>query len=350
MKTLALLAAIATLSTTTLLILSLLHKDPAAEVSFTRTSGTIVPTHRTTFTLPYNSFGFVTLLQDSLWLDNRTAGRLLTAFNTRHQQLKDYAIEIQPPNQGFISPSIALDANNIYFVDGSVPIIMRGPRHNQTVLPFLNPPRFHDCTYIGNGAFALKIHDTTNNQDQLAFINARGDTTTMRLLQKQIDGIFCVDGILLYNAFLNSIIYVYYYRNEFIVADTTGRNVTHAHTIDNVTTAHIRVGSWQQANTRVKTLSQPPLKVNARAVTSRNFLFIVSSLTADNDTPEKMNATFPVDVYTLPGGNYVSSFYLPSPYPRRNLVNTDFLVEGDTLFAIFNDRLSTFTLHGLSPD
>ena len=40
------------------------------------------------------------------------------------------------------------------------------------------------------------------------------------ILEKQIDGVFDVDGILTYSTEPNLLSYVYYYRNEYIIMDS----------------------------------------------------------------------------------------------------------------------------------
>src|SRR5690606_29648613 len=98
------------------------------------------------------------------------------------------------------------------------------------------------------------------------------------ILEKQIDGSFCVDGDLLYNPNTNSLVYVYRYRNQFMHLDTTLNTLFKGYTIDTISKVKIKVSEAKTANGIKFILSSPPLIVNKKSYASGNYLFIHSNI------------------------------------------------------------------------
>jgi hypothetical protein len=106
-----------------------------------------------------------------------------------------------------------------------------------------------------------------------------------------------------YSSVSNSLVYLYYYRNEFICADTNLNLKYRGKTIDTNTVAKIKIAKLNSRNQL--TLAEPPLLVNKSACVWKNYLFVQSHLIADNENKEIFRHASVMDVYSQ---NKVKSF------------------------------------------
>lgn len=163
------------------------------------------------------------------------------------------------------------------------------------------------------------------------------------ILEKQLDGLFCVDGMLHYNSALKQLIYVYYYRNEFICMDTALQVVYRGRTIDGVERVQIRVAEIKSRQTMA--LASPPRIVNKRSHSSGDWLFIHSTIRATNESKSTSEQNDVVDAYDLHDGLYSGSFYIPRINGEKM---RDFKVYGDLLVTIHGRILTIFDLHHIN--
>src|SRR5690606_3253437 len=101
--------------------------------------------------------------------------------------------------------------------------------------------------------FMFRGIDQINNQNIIGKIDLEKQdniTISNQLIQKQKDGIFDTDGMLRYNSDKNQIIYTYYYRNEFITADSNLNLDYQGRTIDTVKNAVIKIASTNSGQVR----------------------------------------------------------------------------------------------------
>ncbi|MBL7872088.1 MAG: hypothetical protein JNM78_10780 [Cyclobacteriaceae bacterium] len=155
------------------------------------------------------------------------------------------------------------------------------------------------------------------------------------LLEKQLDGLFCTDGMLRFDEETDQVVYIYFYRNEFICAGTMLTLLYRGHTIDTTSRARISVGSHGGYHT----LSSPPHLVNRLATAYQGKLFVNSNLIADNEQPADFSRADVIDVYNLTSGAYGFSFYLPRLSDDRI---TRFTLFEDGLYALYPDALVTY--------
>ena len=160
------------------------------------------------------------------------------------------------------------------------------------------------------------------------------------VLEKQLDGKFCTDGMLLFDNYNSSLLYMYYYRNQFIVLDTNLHILAKYKTIDTTNKVSITLDTIYSEN-RV-TFSSPPGIVNKRATLSNKLLFINSALKASNEDEQLNNQDNDIDIYRLDNGNYAFSFTLPA-FRKQKL--SSMIVSGNMLFGIYDSYLISFELN-----
>jgi len=199
---------------------------------------------------------------------------------------------------------------------------------------------FIDASFIGNQSIIIK----TRQENKPDFVLAKLDKTnpTPRyvpgILEKQVDGFFCIDGMLHYSHELNMLVYLYYYRNQFMCMDSSLNLIYRGRTID--TTTHAKLSIAHIKSSGKTTLSSPPLIVNAKSCVSED-LFINSALMGSNERESDFLTSSVVDVYNLRNGKYRHSFYLPkiNKQPVKDLG-----AHKKWLMAIYDDRMMIYQL------
>jgi len=178
------------------------------------------------------------------------------------------------------------------------------------------------------------------NENELIRQERSGQQKTGRgLLQKQIDGLFCTDGQLIKVPNSNKIFYTYFYRNQFICADTNLNLLYRGKTIDTNNYAKIKVAKIKSTNQL--TLASPPKIVNKHTDANEKYLFIHSGLKADNETDKMHVESAAIDVYNVKDGKYKLSFYLPN-FDGKSI--SDFRVYGNNLYALYDHYLYKYQL------
>jgi hypothetical protein len=233
-----------------------------------------------------------------------------------------------------------VDSSTAYIFDGSQPVIYSGDLSTCKMTLASKPFYFTEGIERSRNSFILRTIADNQNWLLRSIEDSSGIKGRKNLLVKQIDGIFCTDGSLLRVPKSDKILYVYYYRNQFICADTNLNLLYKGKTIDTVTHAHIKVAVIKSQGQI--TLASPPFYVNRKSCVNSEYLFVQSALTADNEIAKTLNEVSTIDIYSIKDGKYKYSFYLPR---FRNEELRDFKVYDKTLIAFFGPYLCSFKLN-----
>lgn len=204
-----------------------------------------------------------------------------------------------------------VDSKGLFVTEGITPTILHSDNSTFQYEKLNTTVQFFDFIALTRSSFAFRSYD--NNLHQSVLIR---ETMTYKSsekvsfpLEKQIDGYFCTDGMLLYNQDLKQIIYVYFYRNQFIGLDTNLTILYKGNTIDTTRHAKIKIGKISSQNKTVL-IGSPPV-INHHTCTFKSFLFIHSVLIASNENKDSFEGNSVIDVYSLKDQQYIFSFYLP---------------------------------------
>jgi hypothetical protein len=240
---------------------------------------------------------------------------------------------------------VAIDSPDIYLMEGFSPSIahirlsgVKGERFPIKPIPFTEPAP------LSHSSFVMQTHDDANAVSMLTkqTVNPPGIINARGILQKQIDGTFCVDGMLLVDTPASRVLYVYYYRNQFMCMDTNLNLLYRAKTIDTVAHAHIRVETiYDGKGGHETTMAAPPLLVNRKSCVDGNWLYINSTLVANNERKDMFDKHTIIDVYSVRDGTYQYSFILPNRGSKRV---TDFKVINKKLFAVYDNWVYSFSI------
>jgi hypothetical protein len=289
----------------------------------------------------YDSYYVSGIAGKRIYLGNTVApSHILSVGN----DLKDsVSLKLKIPRDGKIARRalhIMIDSTNIYAVERVTPSILFGSLTDLDMKPIA----LETSAFLGNPIVTptkkvfVKTYDPEVHKSNLSKIALDPPSlNTFDILTKQVDGIFCTDGVLLYNVHREKLIYIYFYRNNFISLDT-GVNVEYtAHTIDTVTRANFKVSEISSESTF--TPSSPPTRVNKAGFAFRDWIFIHSALRSDNETEAVFQTNSVIDVYASGDGRYCFSFYLPDVKGHKL---KHFAVTDDQVLAIHDHFLVAY--------
>jgi hypothetical protein len=297
------------------------------------------------FDLQFNSYYIAGGTSKHIYLGNYSSPLHLLILNTSLTDSQHVKLNVKGIlDQKFWSARIRADSTHFYLHDGAVPRIYRGSNYNWTAERIgYDNEYFLDIEPIGKRSFFIKSL-SLSEESILGKISADSPhyKFTSTILTKQVDGVFCTDGTFSYDQDLSKVIYVYRYRNEFIVMDTNLNVAYRGNTIDTVTRAKIKVD--EVGTSHAKTLSAPPLVVNKQSSAYKDWLFINSDMLSKNEHPSALNEGSVIDVYNLRNAKYLFSFYIFNYEGKEKL--REFRVFGNRLVVLFDTHLKVYELRG----
>ncbi|QGK73181.1 DoxX family protein [Flavobacterium sp. SLB02] len=295
--------------------------------------------------LKFNSYYFAGAVGDVIYLGNSTDPLHLLAIDLQGRQ-KRIRLHFDHKNLGFQSIRIAIREEYIYLMDGTVPCIFRGNTKDWSITTQLKGmPRFTLAQPLDSTTIAFR-NNTGANRAHILGVFYAGTSPKVDyapwLLTPQIDGIFDTDGMLQYNAEMKILLYNYFYRNQFIVADTKGNLKFTGHTIDTITKAKIKV-AYLKGNTE-RQMAAPPFMVNAMTATKKHLLFVYSKVPGRYDSEKVWQQSSIIDVYDLKKKSYVLSFPV---YGNENKKIQALWVSSSHLYVIIDAELIIYKISGL---
>lgn len=303
-------------------------------------------TQKAILDVDYNSFYIAGINNEKIYLGNSTApAHLLVADvslkDTAHLRLHLADVDTVMDPRRF---RLTVDSPYFYMAHGIMPLILRGITDNWTASKFMTNEGyfFNEAVPIGKGSFAFRSFHSIEKSWELAKKTADTLIFHNELLNKQIDGVFCVDGELTFNYDLNRLIFVHFYRNEIVVADTNLSLKYRAHTIDTFSRARIKVATVN-TDDNTSMLAAPPMQINSRPFTDHNLLYIHSNVLSSNEVIEHFINDSVVDVYDLSDScRYRYSFYIPA---YKGYKASSVKLKGKTLVAIHDHYLITYDIN-----
>lgn len=287
---------------------------------------------------------FVGASQNFIFIGDTKAPLYITVYDILLGKKQEFKIQLEREDFPFRSVRVKVMGTQFYLMDGTVPVIYGGNISDWKAKPILfeNNYYFSKAEVIDRTTLAFRAQHL-KTLDNILGIFKLGDSLQVsyqpQLLQKQIDGFFDTDGIMLFSPESQRFIYVYYYRNQFIVADRSLNLIYRGNTIDTNTIAKIKVATIEK--TRQIKLSSPPYLVNKTAAISKDFLFVNSAIMGQYESKKMWSEASIVDVYGIEDSTYLSSIYL---YNVTDSKLKEMIIVGDNLYAIVGSQLHQYSL------
>lgn len=296
--------------------------------------------------LGFNSFYIAGFTNGRLYLGNYSNPQILVSFDSNLKNKKIKKIDFDPQNIPFQNVTLSVRGNYFYLKDGRVPALFRGSVKDWKINKKLNGmPYFTQAEPADSTTIIFRNNSGSNLSNVLGVFSSESKNKVQYnslLLEKQIDGIFDTDGFLMYSEESEKMIYLYYYRNEFIVADENLKLLYRGHTIDTISHAQIKV-AYLKNNTE-RRMATPPMTVNANLAVNSNLLFINSKIQGRFEDLKLWKQAAIIDVYDLKKKAYLLSFAI---YNVEDKKLQSFIVTDNHLYALMSDELSVYKLRDI---
>ncbi len=281
------------------------------ENSFIRRFGQHPIRDEKTLDLEVNSYYFAGMVDGQIYLGNSTAPLLITQIDTALSKKKAVKIKLDNVDHSFRYIQLQIKSPYFYFYDGTVPVIYRGHLGDTTAHTVsINDCYFSQLQVIDSISFVFRAQSSRSQTQVLGRLNLEQHpkvTLHETLLEKQVDGMFDTDGQLLYDDLGGDLIYVYTYRNEFLVMDRELNLLQKLNTIDTTTQAKVQVRTLSDGRHK---MDAPRLQVNKASVVHRQVIFNVSNLMGRFESRELWERAAVVDMYRTEKQEYLGSFYV----------------------------------------
>ena len=294
--------------------------------------------------LGHNSYYFAGAGDGKVYLGNYTAPLLVTVVDSTLGRKEEHRITLDNNSLPFRALSISVDPPYFYVADGHVPCLFEG-RISDWKASLTDAggslPYFSAWQQTGRQSAVLRTHDNVSGASRLTLFDRGGPVSVQhapRLLERQLDGVFDTDGILLYSKILQKTAYVYFYRNEYVVADRQLSLEHRGKLIDTNTQAKIKIATLASGTHK---LASPPATVNKNAFLCGPLLIVQSGLPAKNELLDVWETASVLDVYDLRSQTYRFSFYV---YDSGGEKARSFIVEGSGLYVLTGHQLLRYGL------
>lgn len=336
-----------------LLVAALYYSVPKKEIvrdnGFKRHFKDEVLSNRSSLDLAYNSYYLAGLTNESIFLGNYRKHNFTLQANYPLTDTLTVSFSLPKTEK---RPSrvqnITINTPDVFIADRLTPLLFHA------VLPEMNFNTaniqgiyFDIMVPLNRSEMIFRTYDPIRQQKVLktASLDSSNNTLPTYVLEKQVDGVFCTDGFFLHNQVYDQVLYVYYYRNQYVGLNSRLDVVYKGNTIDTVSQAKVQIGTIASENK--KTLVKRPGIVNKRGAVYGDKLYIGSGLIADNESVEAFETNSIVDVYSLQDQSYQFSFYIPA---FKKLKTKEFKVYDDKLVAIYSNYLVTYEMNFASEE
>jgi len=247
-------------------------------------------------------------------------------------------IEIPPIAYHWLTLNVL--GETFYLMDGTGRKVYRGNVGDWHANLYLDGTWFASALPLNDGQMVL----FSMREQQNVLAKKHRDETGSRLFPGLLipqggEGRFSTDGKILYNPENEHIIFLYNYRNEYLVMDTAINLIHQGHTIDTISQVQLKIG---KVGDEERYVLQDFLLVNAGAAVSGEYLYVRSRILAANENARLFNRRSVLDVYHYTTGRYVSSFYLPGGQ-KENLREFRIL-NNEMVVALQGKKLYTYKL------
>lgn len=243
----------------------------------------------------------------------------------------------------FHSAEIRIAPPYFYLYDGMVPVIYRGLVANFKATVIQEGSEFFTgAVVMDTSRIAVRGLKQGTSENIMALLNlGRNQALQKRplLLQKQMDGFFDTSGTMSYSPELEKLVYVYYFRNQYIVADNDLQVQARGKTIDTTSRAQLKIVKITSSGDTK--LAAPTVTVNKNSTVSGNLLFIHSGLFGQYEIPEVWDTASIVDVYDFKQQDYLLSFYVYDT-PRGTKMK-NFHANNRALYTIVGNTLQKYS-------
>ncbi|MDG3583367.1 DoxX family protein [Galbibacter sp. CAA-3] len=292
--------------------------------------------------LKLNSFYISGFNKGNIYLSNQTAPLLVKKLDTSLLKTENLRLSIPKDSLPYRAVRTMIIPPYFFIVDGSIPYVLRGLLKTKKADYKKINEFFSLAVPVRNDSLVVRARNHTNNENVLGTLSLVKEpqlTMARSILKKQIDGVFDTDGTLIYNKEYQKVLYTYFYRNQYTIAESDLSSYDIANTIDTISKAQISIDTI--SSRAIRKLSKPPLMVNKLTATSGRYLFINSGIMGNYESSKVWDRSSVIDVYDFIAQSYIGSFRIQH-IGKEKL--SDFRVEGNLLVCLVGTHLQTYRI------
>lgn len=298
-----------------------------------------------TLDLKVNTFFFSGYHKDKVYLGNSKSPLIFISVDSLMQR-EDYTIKIDSTQFKYTYLKLRTVYPYFYLADGSIPIVYKGQlntteKTKKTEIFSFKEAYFNDFVAIDSISIAIKSQSSQDYKNVLGIINSQ---TTPRafidtsILESDSDGVFDSDGSFSFSKQNKTLIYTYFYKNQYILASPTLELLKRQNTIDTTKSLHITAAKLASGENKMTTPVSP---INKKVVVKNNLLFIVSNSLGQNESKAIWKQASIVDIYDFKKDSYIASFYI-NHLGEDKLI--DLIVTDHYLYGLFDQKLVRYRL------
>jgi len=264
------------------------------------------------YNLNYNSYYFAGYSGNKLFLGNITSPFQLLVLD--ENLLKTDTVFLKPDADVlYTAPKIMVKEDLITFVDGTKAVVFQSKKRDFSGKVDLISSKdiyFDQMVPVDSGLFAFRAKSSASGEQVLGTISLKKPKIIHlndKLLKRQTDGVFDVDGKLHYDDATKRLVYVYSYRNTIITADKNFDHSAQQQTIDTVKYARIQTTTLRDGS--MKILGKPPV-TNRNSFVHGGMTFIQSELMGRYESLTMWNKNDIIDIYDNNSSQYWGSLYV----------------------------------------
>ncbi|MGE8514442.1 MAG: MauE/DoxX family redox-associated membrane protein [Chryseobacterium culicis] len=289
--------------------------------------------------LSYNSYYFAGVTEDSIYLGNYTSPFILTSIDVDMKNTKEMNVKPDTYEFDFKRAQLQVNGSQYYLYDGTVPVIYQGTVGNPNLRTIsLKQAYFSQIINLETDIFAFSTYYVPSGIQALGLLSKEKKIQMKPdLLKKYKDGVFDTDGQLHYDQENRKLVYVHYYKNQFLVLDQKLEITRNFKTIDTVSRPQIDVTMLKDGRRK---MNKPPFKVNVRSTVRNGLLFNESNLMGRHENREQWQKSSVIDVYSTDKQKYIGSFYIPK---SKEIKKIQFEANSHYLFVLIGNEMVRYS-------
>ncbi|MGE6397057.1 DoxX family protein [Chryseobacterium scophthalmum] len=292
--------------------------------------------------LGVNSYYFAGLANGKIYLGNSTTPLYITTIDTALRSLSRTKISLDNMDHPFRNMQLKVKSSYYYLYDGNVPVIYRG-RLGDSVAKTISygDAFFNQLSVLDSMKFALRTQKRADKQYAIAFLDLmRIPKLELKpvVLQRQVDGVFDVDGLLNVEPKTGKVVYTYFYRNQYIVMDSSLNILRRLNTIDTISRANVSVIKLSDGRTK---MNAPSFSVNKGFTLHGNLIFNRSNLKGKHEPSNSWKTSSIIDVYRTDEQRYIGSFYIRH---KNSKAMSSMITDGGYLYVLIGNELQRYRI------
>ena len=273
--------------------------------------------------------------------------RIIHSANLRLQRLPPKTTPFPLTNQVLVAYDIKIDSPYVQLYANNLSTIFSSRLDHARIDSTRLPTRlFTALVPLSTHCVVVRAFDSSGEHQlfKKIYTGAAKPAIEDTLIEYHNDAGFSADGMLRYDSSTHRIFYIQFYQNRFLCLDTNLRLIYTGKTIDTTNSNPVLTRHLPTRPNKGSLMPAVPMHIINRAcATDGRYIYIQSTLRADNELATEFEKNAVVDVYNISNGVYRRSFYIPDLHNEK--VQNIFIANG-ILLASYTGYIASFTIPG----